>query len=173
MLSKCLWLLTFLSVDKIKEWPWWFVSAVHWTFLRRLLLTTNFAVTKRFPPQTSLQQWALSRRLKMKKPGKLCTSIRSRAEWKILKLEFAKVWGRFWTTSQHWFQNSFRNHDRTIRLVLNQTNVFYRNTQFYNGKMAKISPKINKIEIWPKSRPKVINSQNKSHRDHILGMFEL
>ena len=42
-----------------------------------------------------------------------------RAEWKILKLEFAKVWGRFWTTSQHWFQNSFRNHDRTIRLVLN------------------------------------------------------
>ena len=96
-----------------------------------------------------------------------------RAEWKILKLEFAKVWGRFWTTSQHWFQNSFRNHDRTIRLVLNQTNVFYRNTQFYNGKMAKISPKINKIEIWPKSRPKVINSQNKSHRDHILGMFEL
>ena len=42
-----------------------------------------------------------------------------RAEWKILKLEFAKVWGRFWTTSQHWFQNSFRNHDRTISLVLN------------------------------------------------------
>ena len=29
---------------------------------------------------------------------------------------------------------------------------------FYKGKMAKISPKINKIEIWPKSRPKVINS---------------
>ena len=44
---------------------------------------------------------------------------------------------------------------------------------FYNGKMAKISPKINKIEIWPKSRPKVINSQNKSLRDHIWGMFEL
>ena len=36
-------------------------------------------------------------------------------------------------------------------------------------KMAKI----NKIEIWPKSHPKVINSQNKSHRDHIWGMFEL
>ena len=43
----------------------------------------------------------------------------------------------------------------------------------YKGKMAKISPKINKIEIWPKSRPKVINSPNKSHRDHIWGMFEL
>ena len=41
------------------------------------------------------------------------------------------------------------------------------------GKMAKISPKINKIEIWPKSRPKVINSRNKSHRDHIWGMFQL
>ena len=46
-------------------------------------------------------------------------------------------------------------------------------TLFYKGKMAKISPKINKIEIWPKSRPKVINSPNKSHRDHIWGMFEL
>ena len=43
-------------------------------------------------------------------------------------------------------------------------------TLFYKGKMAKISPKINKIEIWPKSRPKVINSRNKSHRDHIWGM---
>ena len=37
----------------------------------------------------------------------------------------------------------------------------------------KSSSKINKIEIWPKSSPKVINSQNKSHRDHIWGMFEL
>ena len=43
----------------------------------------------------------------------------------------------------------------------------------YKGKRAKISPKIHKIEIWPKSRPKVINSPNKSHRDNILGMFEL
>ena len=41
------------------------------------------------------------------------------------------------------------------------------------GKMAKISPNIHKIEIWPKSRPKVINSRNNSHRGHILGMFEL
>ena len=41
------------------------------------------------------------------------------------------------------------------------------------GKMAKICLKIIKIEIWPKSRSKVINSQNKSHRDHIGGMFEL
>ena len=43
----------------------------------------------------------------------------------------------------------------------------------YKGKMAKISPKINKIEIWPKWRPKLINSPNQSHRDHIWGMFEL
>ena len=34
-------------------------------------------------------------------------------------------------------------------------------TLFYEGKMAKISPNINKIEIWPKSSTKVINSQNK------------
>ena len=38
---------------------------------------------------------------------------------------------------------------------------------------ARKSPKIHKTEIWPKSRPKVINSPNKSHRDHIWGMFEL
>ena len=44
---------------------------------------------------------------------------------------------------------------------------------FTKGKRAKISPKIDKIEIWPKSRPKVINSPNKSHRGHIWGMFEL
>ena len=30
-------------------------------------------------------------------------------------------------------------------------------TPFYKGKMAKKSQKINKIEIWSKSRPKVIN----------------
>ena len=35
------------------------------------------------------------------------------------------------------------------------------------GKMAKISPKIDKIEIWQKSRPKEINSWNKSCRGHI------
>ena len=46
-------------------------------------------------------------------------------------------------------------------------------TLFYKGKMAKICLKIIKIEIWPKSRSKVINSPNKSHRDHIWGMFEL
>ena len=41
------------------------------------------------------------------------------------------------------------------------------------GKMAKISPKINEIEIWPKLRPKVLISRNKSYRGHIWGMFEL
>jgi len=43
----------------------------------------------------------------------------------------------------------------------------------YKGKMAKIRPKIHKIEKWSKSRPKVINSRNKSGRGHIWGMFEL
>ena len=41
------------------------------------------------------------------------------------------------------------------------------------GKRAKICLKIHKIEIWPKLRPKVINSRNKSHKDHIWGVFEL
>ena len=45
--------------------------------------------------------------------------------------------------------------------------------RYCDRKLAKISPKIHKIEIWPKSRPKVINSPNQSHRDHIWGMFEL
>ena len=53
------------------------------------------------------------------------------------------------------------------------TFVLYNYTLQLQGKMAKISPKIHKIEIWPKSRPKVINSPNQSHRDHIWGMFEL
>ena len=44
---------------------------------------------------------------------------------------------------------------------------------FYKGKMTKISPKIHKIEIWPKSRPKMINSRNKCHKGNIWGMFEL
>ena len=46
-------------------------------------------------------------------------------------------------------------------------------TLFYKGKTAKISLEINKIEIWPKLRPKVINSRNKSLKEHIWGMFEL
>ena len=40
---------------------------------------------------------------------------------------------------------------------------------FYMGKMAKISPKIDKIKVWPKSRPKVINSWIKSHGVSYLG----
>ena len=37
------------------------------------------------------------------------------------------------------------------------------------GEMAKKSPKIHKIEIWPKSGPKVINSPNQSHMGTIFG----
>ena len=40
-------------------------------------------------------------------------------------------------------------------------------------KMPKIGPIINKIEIWPKSDPKVINSGNKSHRGYIWVMLKL
>ena len=41
------------------------------------------------------------------------------------------------------------------------------------GKKGKKKPENPQIQIWPKSRPKVINSPNKSHGDHIWGMFEL
>ena len=52
------------------------------------------------------------------------------------------------------------------------TNFGLKFTLFYKGKMAKISPKINNIEMWPKSPQKVITSQNKSHWGHIWGIFE-
>ena len=35
------------------------------------------------------------------------------------------------------------------------------------GENGQNEPENNKIEIWPKSCPKVINSRNKSHTDHI------
>ena len=53
------------------------------------------------------------------------------------------------------------------------TFVLYNYTLQLQGKNGQNKPKIHKIEIWPKSRPKVINSPNKRHRDHIWGMFEL
>ena len=42
-----------------------------------------------------------------------------RAVWKIQKFQFSKSQRRFRTTSQHWFQNSWRNYHQTIRLLLN------------------------------------------------------
>ena len=41
------------------------------------------------------------------------------------------------------------------------------------GENGQNKPIIHRIEKWPKSRSKVINSRNKNHRGHILGMFEL
>ena len=66
-----------------------------------------------------------------------------------------------------------RNYDWNIRLARFWANLYYIFTLYYKGKMATMSPKINKIETLPKSRPKVINSWNLSRREHILGMFEL
>ena len=50
-------------------------------------------------------------------------------------------------------RNFFWNYDWNIRLARFWANVFYIFTLYYKGKMAKMSPKINKIETWPKSRP--------------------
>ena len=49
-----------------------------------------------------------------------------RAEWKTSKSEMLKFSGRLWTTSPSWYQNSFRNHDRTIILLRNWANRNYR-----------------------------------------------
>ena len=50
----------------------------------------------------------------------------NRAEWKTSKSEMLKFSGRLWTTSPSWYQNSFRNHDRTIILLRNWANRNYR-----------------------------------------------
>ena len=47
-------------------------------------------------------------------------------------LQFTKGQGTFWTTSQHWFQNSFWIPDRTIGLLRNQANIFYRIQRQYS-----------------------------------------
>ena len=49
-----------------------------------------------------------------------------RAEWKIQKLHFSKSERNFRTTSQHWFQNCFWNHDWTIILLRNLAKISYR-----------------------------------------------
>ena len=52
--------------------------------------------------------------------------VYSRAEWKIQKLHFSKSERNFRTTSQHWFQNCFWNHDWTIILLRNLAKISYR-----------------------------------------------
>ena len=82
----------------------------------------------------------------------------NRVEWKTKKLENAKGWDRFWTTSK---QNNFRNHDWIIRLARFWANVFYIFTllQGKNGQnkpenqqnwnMANIAPKSDKfMHCW-------------------------
>ena len=79
-------------------------------------------------------------------------------------------------STAEWFNGVFLfiklTHDFKKKSAMNLwVNFGLKFTLFYKGKMAKMSLKTNKIEIWPKSCPKVINSRNKSHRDHIWGMF--
>ena len=81
----------------------------------------------------------------------------NRMEWKMQKVGI--------DSEPH--QKIFQNYDWNIRLARFWANVYYIFTLYYKGKMAKMSPKINKIETWPKSRPKVINSWNLSRREHI------
>ena len=59
-------------------------------------------------------------------PTLLLLLLRSRAEWKIQKLHFSKSERNFRTTSQHWFQNCFWNHDWTIILLRNLAKISYR-----------------------------------------------
>ena len=68
-----------------------------------------------------------------------------------------------------------RVHKKKFSVIDQKLNVAkdFRFCTFYKGKMPKIGPKTNKIEIWPKSGLKVIISWNKSHYGNIWGMFEL
>ena len=51
--------------------------------------------------------------------------------FQVVFCNFLQGQGEFWTTSQLWHQNSFRNHDRTICLLLNWANVFYTKQRQY------------------------------------------
>ena len=52
--------------------------------------------------------------------------MRVRAEWKHTFLEIAKGAHGLWSTSQHWFQNNWRNHYRMNILLRNRENISYR-----------------------------------------------
>ena len=100
----------------------------------------------------------------------------------LTQLERVVARSRFQINTAEWFYSAFLcielTHDFENKIrpwtygqILTWSLTIFGH--FYKGKMANISPKIHKIEIWPKSLQKVINSPNKSHRDHIWGMFEL
>ena len=63
---------------------------------------------------------------------------------------------------------------RAIFSHLSQINIFTSSQRnIFTPLTKKYFHTSHKIEIRPKSRPKVIYSRNKSHRDHIWGMFQL
>ena len=55
-----------------------------------------------------------------------CLCLQIRAEWKHTFLEIAKGAHGLWSTSQHWFQNNWRNHYRMNILLRNRENISYR-----------------------------------------------
>ena len=67
-------------------------------------------------------------------PGHL--EIYSRAEWKHTFLEIAKGPHGLWSTSQHWFQNNWRNHYRMNILLRNQENSFYRECKLQHSPIS-------------------------------------
>ena len=83
----------------------------------------------------------------------------TRAVWKRQKLEFAKGQRRFWTTSQHWFLNNFRNHDRVIRLLLNWQNMIYKNATSNTSVCLFFDKNVKRPELITKDVTALISEQ--------------
>ena len=60
----------------------------------------------------------------------------NRAEWKHTFLEIVKGAPSLWSTSQHWFQNNWRNHYRMNILLRNQENSFYRECKLQHSPIS-------------------------------------
>ena len=63
-------------------------------------------------------------------------TVFTRAEWKHTFLEIAKGPHGLWSTSQHWFQNNWRNHYRMNILLRNQENSFYRECKLQHSPIS-------------------------------------
>ena len=59
-----------------------------------------------------------------------------RVEWIHAFLEIAKGPHGLWSTSQHWFQNNWRNHYRMNILLRNQENSFYRECKLQHSPIS-------------------------------------
>ena len=114
------------------EWEWWRPTPMTWTRSRFWFSLTGERLRTKEMKAMRMRRWTripqewMSQRCRMEvedgededEAVEEYHTARIRAEWKTHKLEMSKREGIFWVASQHWFQNSFRNQDRTITAKL-------------------------------------------------------